>query len=56
VRAAHADIDGIDAQRKILILTALATGKLYSAEDVVTNTLRNITTADMESSLSSTER
>lgn len=44
-----ADIDGIDAQRKILILTALATGKLYSAEDVVTNTLRNITTADMES-------
>ena len=27
-----ADIDGIDAQRKILILTALATGKLYSAE------------------------
>ncbi|MGN1409633.1 MAG: homoserine dehydrogenase [Eubacteriales bacterium] len=44
-----ADIDGIDAQRKIIILTALASGKLIPGETVHTETLRNITSEDTES-------
>lgn len=44
-----ADIDGIDAQRKIIILTALASGRLIPGEAVHTETLRNITSEDTES-------
>jgi homoserine dehydrogenase len=43
------DIDGIDAKRKIIILLALATGKLYSSEYVKTNTMKEITSEDMDS-------
>ncbi len=43
-----ADVDGIDAQRKIIILTALATGKLIPAEKVYAETMRHISAADME--------
>lgn len=43
-----ADVDGIDAQRKIIILTALSTGVLADAKDVYAETMRNITTADMD--------
>ncbi len=42
-----ADVDGIDAQRKIIILTALATGKLVPAEKVYAETMRTITAEDM---------
>jgi len=42
-----ADLDGIDAQRKIIILTALATGKLVPAEKVYAETMRTITAEDM---------
>ncbi len=45
------DIDGIDAKRKIIILLALATGKLYSSEYVITNTMKEITSEDMESAM-----
>lgn len=44
-----ADIDGIDAQRKIIILAALATGTLLSPDDVYTESLRSITPDDIES-------
>lgn len=44
-----ADIDGIDAQRKLIILTALATGKLIGGDEVYTETLRNITSEDTDS-------
>lgn len=43
-----ADVDGIDGLRKILILTALATGTLYTAEDVRTETMRTVTARDIE--------
>lgn len=46
-RDPSADIDGIDAKRKIMILTALATGRLVSDTDVYTESLRNITLADL---------
>ena len=42
-----ADVDGIDAQRKIIILTALATGKLVPAEKVYAETMRTISAEDM---------
>ncbi len=42
-----ADVDGIDGLRKILILTALATGTLYAAEDVRTETMRTVTARDI---------
>lgn len=42
-----ADVDGIDAQRKIIILTALATGKLIPAEKVYAETMRHISAEDM---------
>ncbi len=42
-----ADVDGIDAQRKIIILTALATGKLIPSEKVYAETMRHISAADM---------
>ncbi|MBE6541458.1 MAG: homoserine dehydrogenase [Ruminococcaceae bacterium] len=46
-RDPSADIDGIDAKRKIIILTALASGVLLSDEDVYAETLRNVTPADI---------
>ena len=42
-----ADVDGIDAQRKITILTALATGKLVPSEKVYAETMRTISAEDM---------
>ena len=42
-----ADVDGIDAQRKIIILTALATGKLIPSEKVYAETMRTISAEDM---------
>lgn len=42
-----ADVDGIDGLRKILILTALATGELYRPEDVRTETMRNVSSRDI---------
>lgn len=42
-----ADVDGIDAKRKIIILTALASGALLSESDVHAETMRNVTTADI---------
>jgi len=46
-RDPSADVDGIDAQRKIIILTALATGKLVPAEKVYAETMRTISAEDM---------
>ncbi len=46
-RDPSADIDGIDAQRKIIILNALATGVLLSADEVHAETLRNVTPEDI---------
>ncbi|MBQ8332641.1 MAG: homoserine dehydrogenase, partial [Clostridia bacterium] len=42
-----ADVDGIDAQRKIIILTALATGVLLNGEDVYAEGIRNLTAEDI---------
>jgi len=42
-----ADIDGIDAQRKIIILAALATGILADSGEVYAETLRNVTMDDI---------
>ena len=42
-----ADVDGIDAQRKIIILNALVTGVLLNGEDVYAEGIRNITAEDM---------
>ena len=47
-RDPSADVDGIDAMRKIIILTALATGKLTDKEAVYAETIRNITPADID--------
>lgn len=41
-----ADVDGIDACRKICILSALAYGKIYNSEAVHTEGIRNITKRD----------
>ena len=43
-----ADVDGIDAQRKIVILTAIATNKLASCDDVYTETMTKVSPADMD--------
>jgi len=43
-----ADIHGFDAQRKIMILTAVATGLIVREEDVYTETMSNLTVEDME--------
>ena len=43
-----ADVDGIDAQRKIVILTAIATNKLASCEKVYTETMTKVSSADMD--------
>ena len=42
-----ADIDGIDAQRKICILTALITGHLLPTSAITTQSIRSITPADI---------
>lgn len=47
-RDPSADIHGFDAQRKIMILTAVATGCIVSEEDVYTETMSHLTVADME--------
>ncbi len=43
-----ADVDGIDAARKIAILAALASGKLVDPKKVAAEGIRNVTPADME--------
>lgn len=43
-----ADVDGIDTMRKIIILTAIATGKLVSADDVTAETMTTVSSADMD--------
>lgn len=43
-----ADVDGLDAQRKIMILTAIATNRLVDEKDVYTETMTKITPADMD--------
>ena len=43
-----ADVDGLDAQRKIMILTAIVTNKLADEKDVYTETMTKITPADMD--------
>ena len=42
-----ADVDGLDGMRKILILTALATGTLYRTADVQTETMRTVSARDI---------
>ncbi len=43
-----ADVDGLDAQRKIMILTAVATGYLVEEKDVYCETMTKLTPADMD--------
>ena len=43
-----ADIHGFDAQRKIMILTAVATGIIVDEADVYTETMSKLTTADID--------
>lgn len=43
-----ADIHGFDAQRKIMILSAIATGKLVSEECVYTETMSKLTPEDID--------
>lgn len=43
-----ADVDGLDAQRKIMILTAVATGYLVCEKDVYCETMTKLTPADMD--------
>jgi len=43
-----ADVDGLDAQRKIIILTAIATGKLLPEEAVYAETMTKLTPDDMK--------
>ena len=43
-----ADINGLDTQRKVIILTALATGMLLDEKDVYAETMTKITTADID--------
>jgi len=43
-----ADVDGLDAQRKIMILTAVATGYLVKEEDVYCETMTKLTPADID--------
>ncbi len=43
-----ADIDAIDAKRKIIILTALATGVLVEDADIYAGTLRTVTQDDIK--------
>ena len=43
-----ADVDGFDAQRKIIILSAVATDMLASEEQVYTETMRKVSVLDMD--------
>lgn len=43
-----ADVDAIDAQRKICILSALSTGRLYNPATLRAETIRNVTPNDMK--------
>lgn len=43
-----ADVDGLDAQRKIMILTAVATDYLVREEDVYCETMTKLTPADID--------
>ncbi len=43
-----ADVDGFDAQRKIMILSAIATDKLADADEVYTETMTKLTGLDMD--------
>ena len=43
-----ADIDGLDARRKIVILAALASGILVEEKDVAVQSLSDVTTADLD--------
>jgi homoserine dehydrogenase len=43
-----ADVDGLDAQRKIMILTAVVTGIMADEKYVYTETMTKITPADMD--------
>lgn len=43
-----ADVDGIDAKRKIIILTAIATGLLVPDEAVYAETMTKVSRADMD--------
>ncbi|MBQ4066000.1 MAG: homoserine dehydrogenase, partial [Clostridia bacterium] len=43
-----ADVDGLDAQRKIMILTAVATGYLCSESEVYCETMTKLTPADID--------
>ena len=47
-RDPSADVNGIDAMRKIIILTALSTGKLAGVDKVYAETISNITPADID--------
>ena len=47
-RDPSADLDGIDAKRKIIILTALASGILPEDGDVYAGSIRNVTIRDIE--------
>ncbi len=47
-REPSADVDGIDAKRKIMILTGLISGMLPDADDVYTEGIRDVTALDME--------
>lgn len=51
-RDPSADIDAIDAQRKICILSALATGRLYDPAIIRAETIRNVTNGDIKSAKS----
>jgi homoserine dehydrogenase len=46
-RDPSADVDGIDAKRKVMILTGLMTGLLPDASDVYTEGIRGVTGDDM---------
>ncbi len=43
-----ADVDGFDAQRKIMILSAVTTDRLASFEQVYTETMTKVSTLDMD--------
>ncbi len=43
-----ADVDGYDAQRKIIILSAVTTDRLAAAEQVYTETMTKVSTLDMD--------
>lgn len=46
-RDPSADVDAIDAQRKITILSALTSGRLHCPDDVCTETIRSVTPEDL---------